>query len=71
MRRLAPLLLLLGLAACGQKGSLYLPDEGIETVPVSTGPAATAAPAPPAETPAGVASPAAPDPDRDKPTRRN
>lgn len=34
MRRLA-LPLLLALAACGQKGNLYLPDDGVEVVPVS------------------------------------
>jgi predicted small lipoprotein YifL len=31
--------LLLALAACGQKGNLYLPDEGVTSVPVSTPPA--------------------------------
>jgi predicted small lipoprotein YifL len=38
------------LAACGQTGALYLPDEGVETPVEIRGPATTA-PAPAPETP--------------------
>ena len=66
MRWLA-LPVLLALAACGQKGNLYLPDDNVETVPVSTTPA-TVTPVQPAPQ---AAAPATQDPDRDKPARRN
>ena len=45
MRR-AVLLTAVLLAACGQTGSLYLPDEGVETPVEIRGPATTPAPAP-------------------------
>jgi predicted small lipoprotein YifL len=61
MRRLA-LPVLLALAACGQKGNLYLPDEGVQTVPVSTGAAGATIEVVPA-TPV----PAADDSEADKP----
>jgi predicted small lipoprotein YifL len=54
------------LAACGQTGPLYMPDEGVTTpVEIRTAPAqaAPAAPAePPAEEPAATAEPAAEEP---------
>jgi predicted small lipoprotein YifL len=45
------------LAACGQKGPLYLPDEGVKTPIEIRGPGVT--PAGPTTAPAPVASPAA------------
>jgi predicted small lipoprotein YifL len=62
--------LLLALAACGQKGNLYLPDDNVETVPVSTGPAAAPGAAAPAATAPDAASPEQ-DPGDDKPAPRN
>ncbi|MBS1201246.1 MAG: hypothetical protein H6R27_1924 [Proteobacteria bacterium] len=48
------------LAACGQTGPLYLPDEGVTTpVEIRTGPAQPAAPAAPEP---ATAEPAAPEP---------
>jgi predicted small lipoprotein YifL len=44
MPRAAVCLLALLLCACGQKGNLYLPDEGIEAVPAATPAPATEAP---------------------------
>jgi predicted small lipoprotein YifL len=51
------------LAACGQTGALYLPDEGVETPVEIRGPATTA-PAPAPETP----PPAPEEKDKDKKT---
>jgi predicted small lipoprotein YifL len=49
------------LAACGQTGALYLPDEGIETPVEIRGPAA------PAQTPPSTTAPEAPPaPEEDK-----
>ena len=42
MRRLLPILAASLLAACGQTGPLYLPDEGIETPVEVRGPAPAA-----------------------------
>ena len=68
------LLSLLALAACGQKGNLYLPDEDPEAVPATIGPVITTSPATTPATPAPPAPPAAPaagsDDDRDD-TQRN
>lgn len=51
------------LAACGQTGALYLPDEGV-TTPVEIRGPATTAPAPAPETPA----PAPEEEEKDKKT---
>jgi predicted small lipoprotein YifL len=58
------LLLALALAACGQKGPLYLPDHKPEAVPAAAGTVAPepAAPTTPAQTPATRKAPPAPDP---------
>ncbi|HXV41318.1 MAG TPA: lipoprotein [Steroidobacteraceae bacterium] len=48
--RFAALTVAVFLAACGQTGALYLPDEGVETPVEIRGPATTA-PAPAPETP--------------------
>jgi predicted small lipoprotein YifL len=49
MRIVLAMTTLIALAACGQTGSLYLPDQGVET-PVEIRTPATSAPAPvPAE----------------------
>ena len=51
------------LAACGQTGPLYMPDEGVTTpVEIRTAPAEAAPAAPPAEEPAATAEPAAEEP---------
>jgi len=49
------------LAACGQTGALYLPDEGVETPVEIRAPATTPATAPASTTPAPV-----PEPDEDE-----
>lgn len=51
------------LAACGQTGALYLPDEGIETPVEIRGPA-TPAQSPPSQT--APEAPPAPEEDEDK-----
>ncbi len=60
MRRLPPILAAALLAACGQTGPLYLPDEGIETPVEVRGPAPAAAQAPEAQ-PAAEAAPREPE----------
>jgi len=50
--RLAGLFAAALLAACGQTGSLYLPDEGVETPVDIRTPASTPASTPPAPVPA-------------------
>jgi predicted small lipoprotein YifL len=75
MRWLA-LPVLLALAACGQKGNLYLPDANVQTVPVSTPATITPVTSSPADASAAQASPPAAatveqESDRDKPARRN
>jgi predicted small lipoprotein YifL len=59
MRRIT-LLALLALAACGQKGNLYLPDKGVQSVPVSTAPTADAAAADETDNTAETAAPQVP-----------
>jgi len=56
------LLALLGLAGCGQKGALYLPERKPAVVPATPAAPAPAAPAPaaPAPAPAPTSPPAAP-----------
>jgi predicted small lipoprotein YifL len=56
--------LLLGLAGCGQKGPLYLPDPKPQAVPTTPGSATPAPVAPdaPAEAPATRKAPRTPDP---------
>ena len=49
MRILLALALAVAAAGCGQTGSLYLPDEGVETPVEIRGPGEAAAPAAPAE----------------------
>ena len=64
------LLSLLALAACGQKGNLYLPDEGAEPVEATI----TSVLTPPAPEPAAAPAPAPatdPDDDPDDDTQRN
>jgi predicted small lipoprotein YifL len=68
MRWLA-LPILLALAACGQKGNLYLPDANVQTVPVST--PAIITPVTPTPTDTLPAASAEQESDRDKPARRN
>ena len=75
MRRIA-LPVLLALAACGQKGNLYLPDEGVQTVPVSTGATGATIEVVPATPAPAAGSPAADDSEADDseagtPARRN
>ncbi len=62
--RLAALLAAALLAACGQTGSLYLPDEGIETPVEIRGPAPAPAPVAP---PAPVPEPDDDEDEKDKP----
>lgn len=66
MRWLA-LPVLLTLAACGQKGNLYLPDEGVQTVPVSTGATGATIEVVPATPAPAAGDPATADPEADKP----
>jgi predicted small lipoprotein YifL len=61
--RLAVLTAAALLAACGQTGALYLPDEGIETPVEIRGPA-TPAQSPPSQT--TPEAPPAPEEDKDK-----
>jgi predicted small lipoprotein YifL len=61
--RLAAVTLAALLAACGQTGALYLPDEGVETPVEIRGPA-TPAQSPPAQT--TPEAPPAPEQDKDK-----
>ena len=76
IRLLTPLLTAVLLAACGQKGPLYQPDEGISVAP-ATAPAADAppasgpdgAPAPGTGTQAAPVTPASPD-RTDEPRKR-
>jgi predicted small lipoprotein YifL len=49
MRIFLVLALATAAAGCGQTGSLYLPDESVETPVEIRGPGEAAAPAPPAE----------------------
>jgi predicted small lipoprotein YifL len=74
MRRLPLILAAVLLAACGQTGPLYLPDEGIET-PVETRGPAPAAPqaapeagSPPAPAEAPATQPLEPDDDEEPPS---
>ena len=60
--RLATLIAAAFLAACGQTGSLYLPDEGVET-PVDIRSPATA--------PAGTPPAPVPEPDDDEDDAKN
>jgi predicted small lipoprotein YifL len=52
MRILLALALAIAVAGCSQTGSLYLPDEGVETPVEIRGPGEAAAPAPAAQKPA-------------------
>ena len=73
MHRLLALAFVLLVAACGQKGPLYQPDEGVAVTPQAS-PAAPPAPAGstgvdgPSTTPAAPTAPASPD--RSDETRR-
>jgi predicted small lipoprotein YifL len=61
------------LAACGQRGALYLPEEGRNVVVTPAQPAASQAPAAaptPVASPAPAASPAAPATDSTEEQRR-
>lgn len=58
MRRLPPILAAVLLAACGQTGPLYLPDQGIETPVETRGPAAVEP-----QTPVEIRGPATPAPE--------
>jgi len=81
IRVAAPLVMAMLLAACGQKGALYLPDESRNAVvtPVESSvpmasPAPAAPPAPAAAEPAPAATPAPvtpADPDEAEAKRRN
>lgn len=71
MRKLPLILAAVLLAACGQTGPLYLPDQGIETPVETRGPAA-AEPQTPVETrgpaTAPAAKPAEPDDEEEPPS---
>jgi predicted small lipoprotein YifL len=70
MHRSLALACLLLLAACGQTGPLYLPDEGVAVAPQSS-PAAAPAPATSPGTGATTLSPTAPaSPDRSDEARK-
>jgi len=75
MHRLTALAALLLLAACGQQGPLYQPDEGVRAVPKSSPAAPANAPAPAAGTGVdGATAPEAPlapaSPDRSDEARK-
>lgn len=67
MRRLPLILAAALLAACGQTGPLYLPDESIETPVEVRGPAAPAPQETPAAAPAEDAPPEPGKPPEDEP----
>ncbi len=72
MKRLAALAFLLLLAACGQKGPLYLPDAGIVVPAQPAGPDDAPGPGPTSTTDGQTTTPVTPaSPDRsDEPRRR-
>ena len=67
MRRLPLILAAALLAACGQTGPLYLPDQGIETPVEVRGPAPAAPPAPESSPAAEEAPPETEEPAEEEP----